>query len=106
MTADLIRAGERFAVDDRMLEVVTYRIAGTRQIISARDIRQDGAALTTVVIDLARPDADGLVVGPVDPAVARALALEVLGGHRQRLPVATEANILAAAVVALTGGAA
>ncbi len=103
-----LRIGERIEISNGdhtvAYEVVTYRRDGSRQIVTAKD--GDGA-LHTVVVDLARlPGQVGqVVVGPVAIDVARALALDVLGGHRTRLPVSEEANILAAAVVALTGGA-
>jgi len=85
-------------------EVATFRRDGHRQIITAKDAE---GSLHTVVVDLSRaPGQIGqVVVGPVALDVARELALDVLGGHRARVPVSAEANILAAAVVALTGGA-
>ncbi len=101
------RTGDTIALspDGAEMEVVTYRMAGTRQIITARTAAGE---LRTVVVDLDRIQAGGasVVVPPIDPVVARNLALDVLGGHRSRMPVTTEANLLAAAVVLLTGGAA
>jgi len=84
-------------------EVVTYRTAGQRQIITAKD---GEGALHTVVVDLARMPGrhDQVVVGPVAIDVARGMALDVLGG-RTLCPSPDCVYILAAAVVALTGGA-
>jgi len=103
-----LRIGDPIEISDGRhsvtYEVVTFRTAGRRQIVTAKD--GDGA-LHTVVVDLSEVAGrhDQVVVGPVAIDVARALALDLLGGHRTRLPVSAEANILAAAVVALTGGA-
>lgn len=98
--------GERFqigtgnsAID---LEVVTFIKTGSRQIVTAKDA--DGVS-HTVVIDLAPISPAPVLVGPVDIGVARALAIDVLGKHATRIPVTAEANILAAAVITLTGGA-
>jgi len=89
----------------KLAKVETYRIVGDRQILTVRD--HDGQAVTLVVTLPATEGGDALiVVPPVDVASARNVALTMLAGINTRLPVAAEANLLAAAVVALTGGAA
>lgn len=99
------RIGEIVSLGDFPdMEVVTYRLAGSRQVMTLRGA--DGA-LSTVAVDLDRTEGDGVAVAvaPVDVGVARALAQDVLSGRqRSRLPVAAEVNLLAAAVIDLTGG--
>jgi hypothetical protein len=100
------RVGDLVSLDGATsLEVVTYRLAGARQVMSLMDA---AGAIVTVAVDLDRTEGDGgiaVAAGPVDLGIARALALDVLSGHqRARLPVAAELNLLAAAIVDLTGG--
>jgi hypothetical protein len=95
------RIDDTITFDGEEMTVVTFRHPrGGRQILTARTASGE---LTTVVVDLAR---DGeLVVPLVAIDVARAVALDVLNDRRQRRAVPCEVNILAAAVVSLTGGA-
>jgi hypothetical protein len=89
----------------RQAKVETYRIAGDRQIMTVRD--HDGQAITLVVkLPIAEGGDAPIVVAPANIGMARTVALTMLAGHSTRLPVTAEANMLAAAVVALTGGAA
>ncbi len=81
-------------------EVVSYTLNGDIQLITAKDAT---GHLHRVAMDLSDPaPAEGAAIIDID--YARALAVQVLAGHRHRLPVTVEANILAEAVLALTGG--
>jgi hypothetical protein len=89
----------------KQAKVETYRIIGDRQIMTVRD--HDGQAITLVVkLPIVEGGTAPIVVAPANIGIARTVALTMLSGHSTRLPVAAEANMLAAAVVALTGGAA
>jgi len=98
---DFTPAGEASSVSG---EVVTFRLVeGRRQFVNLKTDRGS----CTLVIDLTAPEGSpGRVLSPVDIDAARGVALSMMAGINTRLPVAAEANLLAAAVVALTGGAA
>jgi len=79
--------------------IETYRQVGGSQIISAVD---EQGRYHTLALDLR--SADGGESEVVDISYARHLALQVMGEHHHRIPVSTESNVLADAVIALTGG--
>jgi len=108
MTNQPYKVGDVIDVDFRgravKAEVVTYRTASRRQILT---VRTENDGLLTLAIEL--PVTEGVAsisVPPADIAAARVIALSILARHETRMPVAAEANLLASAVIALTGGAA
>ncbi|TXG98588.1 MAG: hypothetical protein E6R08_04065 [Nevskiaceae bacterium] len=85
--------------------VETFRLSGDRQILTIID---EAGNRSTLVAGIAQ-DVEGratVLVPPANIAAARTVALTMLAGGNTRLPVSMEASLLAAAVVALTGGAA
>ncbi|TXH34813.1 MAG: hypothetical protein E6Q98_18200 [Rhodospirillaceae bacterium] len=84
-------------------KVETYRLAERRQILT---LSTEGHGQHTMVVDLPVIGGAALVaVPPADIEAARTVALTILAGGNSRLPVGVETNLMAAAVVALTGGA-
>jgi len=108
MTKVPYRAGQEIDIEvdgvTRQAKVETYRIINDRQIMTVRD--HDGNAVTlTIKLPMSEDGAAPILIAQPDMTVARKVALATLSGVNTRLPVAAEANLLAAAVVALTGGA-
>lgn len=84
-------------------EVVASHLTADRQIISVRTDAGDKAMVLDLTGDVGKPP---IIIPPVDVADARAIALAVLIGVGNRMPVTARVNMLAAAVIDLTGGVA
>jgi hypothetical protein len=109
MTHIPYRAGQEIEVEidgaKSAATVSTYRIIGNSQIMTVKDC--EGRSITLAAKLPKSPDglAPIIAVQP-DMTEARRIALASLAGGQGHMPVTAQLNVLAMAVLALTGGAA